>query len=160
MYVLEFYMHVLDGFWGGLQIGDLQFIWRVLHMRVFVRFVDYVEILEVFSKFSRGINIGMPMWFVLGVFVCSGGASYLCILPVCWESGFLLFCRVRFYLVLLWFYFLSGCVLGNLFSDHSCTLCFFLSCKCRLKNALLASAYKRVIQSYIENIKLLFFSNC
>ena len=26
MYVLEFYMHALNGFWGRLQKGDLQFV--------------------------------------------------------------------------------------------------------------------------------------
>ena len=49
MRVLEFYMHTLDEFWGGMQIGDLQFVWCVLHVRVFVKFVDYVDISVVFN---------------------------------------------------------------------------------------------------------------
>lgn len=49
------------------------------------------------------------------------------------------------------FCILGGCMLGDLFSDHSRVYCFMF-CMCRLENGFFANAYRGVTQSYIKGL--------
>ena len=70
---------------------------------------------------------------------------------------FLSFCRVRFYHVLLEFYFLSRCMLADIFCSHSHVLCFCIL-QVQIRSWFLASVCRgvkyslRILGSYFSLI--------